>query len=140
MNLRSISCSLFVLFSLIACRSAPQPAPVAAPAVGEARSAGWYVAKKEPLTFCPKGYQIPGMQFGILDGEYVYLADRSSRFFVPKGRDAQFYRQQALVARDASLKDQKGFIARTVESKIAWVSNAMSNAARYSKRLIGRDS
>ena len=65
------------------------------------------------------------------------LADRSSRFFVPKGKDAQFYRKQALVARDASLKDQKGFIARSVESKIAMVGSALARAATWTVVLVG---
>lgn len=124
---------IFVCLVVASCKSAPQPPPPAA----SVESAGWYVASKEPLTFCPKGYKLPGVQFGRLDGEYVYLADRSSRFYVPVGKDAQFYRKQALVAREASLRD-KGNFTGSVASKIAWVGNAISSAATYPIHMFGQ--
>ena len=126
-------CILFG-FVIVSCRSAPEPPQPAA----SVESAGWHVASKEPLTFCPNGYKLPGVQYGILDGEYVYLADRNSRFYIPGGKYAQFYRKQALVARDASLKDQEGFLARSVKSKIAWVGNAIGKAATWTVVLAGQ--
>lgn len=100
-------------------------------------NAGWYVASKEPLTFCPKGHNLPGVKFGILDGEYVYLADRSSRFYIPTGKYAQYYRNQALIARDASFKAKGGFMG-SVTSKIAVVGNAIGSAVRHPMSLMGR--
>ncbi|MBX7211087.1 MAG: hypothetical protein K1X78_22465 [Verrucomicrobiaceae bacterium] len=138
MNTRSISCSIVLLFTIIACRSTPQPAPSAAP-VGAAtvESSGWYVASQDPLTFCPKGYKLPGVKYGILDGEYVYLADRKSRFFIPTGKDAQRCRKQALVAREASLRD-KNWFSRSVASKIAAVGASISSAASRSAHWVGQ--
>lgn len=133
MNSPLLTCLILLAFVMASCQSAPQQAQPAA----SLESAGWYVASEEPLTFCPKGYKLPGVQFGILDGEYVYLADRSSRFYIPTGTGAQYYRKQALVAREQSLKDQKGFVARSIKSKIAWVGNSFARAATWTVVLVG---
>lgn len=127
-----VGCILFC-FVIVSCRSAPEPPQPAA----SVESGGWYVASEEPLTFCPNGYKLPGVQYGILDGEYVYLADRKSRFYIPGGKGAQYYRNQALVARDASLRNQEGFAARSVKSKIAWIGNAIGKAATWTVVLVG---
>ena len=78
------------------------------------------------------------MKFGILEGEYVYLADRNSRFYIPKGKYAQYYRNQALVARDASFKEKNRFMG-SITAKIAVVSNAIGSAVRHPMSLIGRE-
>ena len=130
---RHIAGCILFCFVIVSCRSAPeQPQPAAS-----VESAGWYVASEEPLTFCPKGYKVPGVQFGILDGEYVYLADRNSRFYIPGGQYAQFYRKQALVAREASLRDKRHFTG-SVASKIAWVGNAIGSVATYPVHMFGQ--
>lgn len=128
MNSRRTIFSIALSFALISCGSAPRPAPPAPASAATVESAGWYVASRDPLTFCPKGHALPGVKFGIIDGEYVYLADRSSRFFVPAGKDAQYYRNQALIAREASLRD-KSWFSRSVASKISTVGSAISSAA-----------
>lgn len=63
----------------------------------------WYEATREPLTYCPKGHVLPTPKWGMTTGEYVYLADRKSRFYIPEGKDHAHYRQQALAVREASL-------------------------------------
>lgn len=130
---RHIVGCILLCFVIVSCRSATEPPQPTA----SVESGGWYVASEEPLTFCPNGYKLPGVQYGILDGEYVYLADRKSRFYIPKGTGAQYYRNQALVARDASLRNQEGFAARSVKSKIAWVGNAIGKAATWTVVLVG---
>lgn len=134
MNSPLLTCLILLAFVMASCQSAPQQAQPAA----SLESAGWYVASEEPLTFCPKGYKLPGVQFGILDGEYVYLADRSSRFYIPTGTGAQYYRKQALVAREASFKQKNRFMG-SVTAKITVVGNAIGAAVRRPMSLIGRD-
>jgi hypothetical protein len=73
-----------------------------------------YVASREPLTYCPKGHQLPRPDTGERIGaEYVYLADRKTRFYIPHGCMA--HRNQALELREASKDD----LTRTKEHLLA---------------------
>ena len=66
----------------------------------------WYVAQEEPLTFCPKGHALPKCEWGHTVGEYVYLEDRKTRFFVPAGAQHAHFRKQALAVREATLSPE----------------------------------
>lgn len=59
----------------------------------------WYVASKDPLTLCPRGYRLPHHFFGT----YVFLADRSQRFYIPDECPPEV-EKQALALREASLR------------------------------------
>ena len=87
---------------LVSC--ATQPASEAS-ASAKLEQTNWYVASREPLTFCPKGYTLPEIQYGYLEGEYVYLSDRQTRFFIPRGKDEPRFRKEALVVRESSLSE-----------------------------------
>lgn len=74
----------------------------------------WYVASREPLTYCPKGHQLPRPgTVEMIGAEYVYLADRKTRFHIPQGCMA--HRNQALELREASKDD----LTRTKEHLLA---------------------
>jgi hypothetical protein len=74
----------------------------------------WYVASREPLTYCPKGHQMPQAGTSEMIGtEYVYLADRKTRFHIPRG--CQAHREQALEWRENSKDD----LTRTKERLLA---------------------
>ena len=76
------------------CASDAPPAPPAS-------KVEWYVASKEPLTYCPQGHRLPQPGTSEMIGaEYVYLADRSARFHIPRGCMA--HREQALELRQQS--------------------------------------
>ncbi len=83
----------------------------------------WYIASKDPLTYCPKGQHVP--QSGSWDAfgaEYVYLSDRSTRFYIPpKYPD---HRHQALELRKVSLSESQKLSSGT-EATMAWVGKTM---------------
>ena len=83
---------------MIACTSQQKPVQRTNPTSDELK--GWYVATQSPLTFCPKGYSLPPVRFRVAEGEYVYLGDRKTRFYIPSG--CLLHRQQALELRALS--------------------------------------
>jgi len=63
----------------------------------------WQVIGHNPLTYAPKGVKPPEtVSASSSVPEYVYLADRRTRFYIPPL--AVEYRQRALAARAESLK------------------------------------
>jgi len=63
----------------------------------------WYVASKTPYTFCPVGHRLPSSGSAeAKHAEYVYLADRSARFYIPRGLSSEKMLKQALAVRLAS--------------------------------------
>lgn len=67
------------------------------------RKMQWQVVGHDPLTYAPMGFKPPGTEISQTSvPEYVYLADRSTRFYIPPL--ATEYREAALAARADSLK------------------------------------
>ncbi|HBJ83026.1 MAG TPA: hypothetical protein DDZ88_03960 [Verrucomicrobiales bacterium] len=59
----------------------------------------WYIASKEPLTYCPKGRVLPAAN-PFEKVTFVYLPDRRTRFYIPPGDKR--HQQQALEWRASS--------------------------------------
>ncbi|MBL9129897.1 MAG: hypothetical protein JNG86_01765 [Verrucomicrobiaceae bacterium] len=76
---------LSCLFSVCACGTKAPPSSA---------KVEWYIASQEPLTYCPKGHTVPTSNNGVRKIEFVYLADRRTRFYIPDGCMA--HRAQAL--------------------------------------------
>ena len=79
----------------------------------------WYIARKEPLTFCPKGQHLPDQTVPSWGDEYVYLADRRTRFYIPPKHLG--HRSQALALRQASLKEN-GMLPSSTQQTFQWVA------------------
>lgn len=79
------------------------------------------MAARDPLTYCPKDHALPanGSRRNAGDG-YVYLADHSARFYIP--RDCLAHRKQALEWRTQS----KSIIRRSGETAATVVSSLLS--------------
>ena len=119
---------------LIGCAS-PKPATQVDPSQALEKS-HWYVATTTPLTFCPKGYSLPSPRWGVTTGEYVYLADRKTRFFMPAGKDNVKYRNEALAVREASLGAGEK-LNRPTDATINWVSKTLLRLMLTSAFIIG---
>lgn len=87
---------------LVSCAERPA-SPAASAEKASLEKTNWYVASREPLTLCPKGYSLPGPEDGRTMAEYVYLGDRKTRFFIPSGASTMRFREEALAAREVSL-------------------------------------
>lgn len=97
---------------MVSCAERQSSSP---PSAGKAslEKTNWYVASKEPLTFCPKGYSLPKSERSYTVGEYVYLSDRKTRFFIPIGKDGARCRKEALAVRESSLTTEDKMRRRT---------------------------
>jgi hypothetical protein len=113
--------SLLVCLGMTACSSQQNSVQQTRPSSDELK--GWYVAAKDPLTFCPRGYSLQSDRKEYR-GEYVYLTDRKTRFFIPPGKDNLACLKQALAAKNASMSDNKK-ITRSVSSQIARVGKVV---------------
>jgi len=91
MNAFATHVSLLASLAMISCNSHQVDVQRVLPTHAELK--GWHVAAKEPLTFCPQGHSLPPDALRYR-GEYVYLADRTARFYIPDGCSLE--RQQAL--------------------------------------------
>jgi hypothetical protein len=118
--------SLLVCMSMIACTSREKPVQCTNPSSDEWK--GWYVAAQDPRTLCPRGHSLPQDRADVYVGDYVYLPDRKTRFFIPPGQVNLTYRDQALAAREASFTDTERF-KRSVASKAAFVGNTVGSLA-----------
>ena len=87
------------------CSAGPRPRELGRkPVTAELSKAGWYVAAEKPLTFCPTGHSLPAAEtMSIASGEWVYLHDKQTRFWIPRGKDSQTYCKQAMAVRTAAL-------------------------------------
>lgn len=79
----------------------------------------WYIAQNEPLTFCPKGQHLPDQTVPSRGEEYIYLADRRTRFYIPPKH--LVHRSQALALRQASLKEN-GMLPSSTQQTFQWVA------------------
>jgi len=85
----------------------------------------WYIASKEPLTYCPKGYKIPVTTDDLHSGEeFIYLSDQRTRFYIPTRHPDPRYRQQALALRRASLSDSEKLKVGSRQT-MDWVASTM---------------
>lgn len=89
-----------------------------------ASSADWYIASHNPLTYCPKGHQLPQarVNYGPLP-TFVYLADRTTRFYIPPG--ATLHQQQAMKLRKLSMAENQR-LPPDVNRTMRWVSRALA--------------
>ncbi|MDP1588937.1 MAG: hypothetical protein Q8M07_14400 [Prosthecobacter sp.] len=92
-----------------------------AAATAAASKAEWYIASKEPLTYCPKGHPFPSDE--AEGASFVYLADRRTRFHIPRHGGA-LHQQQALKMRQASLSASRKWFSST-EATASWVSQTL---------------
>jgi hypothetical protein len=77
----------------------------------------WYIASKDPLTYCPKGRVLPADKSSELS-TFVYLADRRTRFYIPPQSGAHL--RQALQLRQESLSASQRVFASS-ENTVEWV-------------------
>lgn len=114
-------CLLRLLLIAAACFCLSHCASKAAAPQTPAPKVEWYVAARDPLTYCPKGHVLPrtGTRRNAGDG-YVYLADHSARFYIPRGCLA--HRKQALELRTQS----KSIIRRSGETAATVISSLLS--------------
>jgi hypothetical protein len=87
--------------ALVQCSHGPTAARPQSPKVE------WYIACRQPLTYCPVGFE-PPLHTGTRKGaDYVYLADGQTRFYLPPHLPVA--REQALQLRRASLSQDAVF-------------------------------
>lgn len=86
---------VLVTSCLLLCQCTHQP-PVA-----PRHKVQWQVVGHDPLTYAPKGFNPPETE-AMSVPEYVYLADRQTRFYIPPRAAA--FREAALATRADSLK------------------------------------
>lgn len=90
----------------------------------------WYVAQRDPLTYCPQGHKLPPPRAAYGPAPtYVYLADRSTRFYIPPG--AARHHEQALELRRLSESGTRGLRASppTLHDTTRWVRRALARTA-----------
>lgn len=127
-SVRRPSLGLLLAVTLTHCAH-PQANPESAkPEIGP--PVEWYIAQRDPLTYCPKGHQLPPSRavFGPAP-IYVYLADRTTRFYIPPR--ATSHQQQALELRQLSKSESQGLStsSTSVNSTIRWVGRALARTA-----------
>lgn len=97
---------------------------------GKGSSVEWYIAQRDPLTYCPTGHKLPPPRapYGSAPA-YVYLADRSARFYIPPY--AERHQEQALQLRQLSKSRTQGLPTGppTVNGTIRWVGRALARTA-----------
>lgn len=92
--MRAAACLLVTCLLLSQCAHRKVAPPVAA-------GVAWDAAAHAPLTYCPKGHQLPAAGSASAQGaEFIYLMDRKTRYFIPPG--CADHRRQALALREAS--------------------------------------
>jgi hypothetical protein len=83
----------------------------------------WYLASKDPPTYCPVGHALP--QRGSAEearAQYITLADRPTRYYIPPGCDAH----RKLALRLQHHTDHPGLVAgEMVIVLFAGVSNVL---------------
>lgn len=80
----------------------------------------WYIARKEPLTYCPKGQRLPKKsELPEWGAEYIFLADQRTRFYIPPQHPD--HRQQALALKLASNKEPHQLTGGTRQT-MKWVA------------------
>lgn len=90
----------------------------ASPAATEAKN-DWQMVSRDPLTYAPKGFTPPAAgSYDAVGAEYVYLADRKTRFYVPPRKKE--FRAQALAIREAS-KNQADKMHENAEAVVEGV-------------------
>jgi len=81
----------------------------------------WYIASKEPLTYCPKGQRLPKEgELPEWGTEYIFLADRRTRFYIPPQHP--HHRQQALALKLASSKEPHQ-LGKDTQQTMKWVAS-----------------
>lgn len=97
---------------------------------GKVTPVEWYLAQRDPLTYCPKGHKLPPPRaaYGPIP-TYVYLEDRSTRFYIPP--HAERHQEQALELRHLSKSKTQGLSTAppTVNGTILWVGRALARTA-----------
>ncbi len=86
-----------------------------------AQKVEWYIASKEPLTYCPKGQHLPKEgELPEWGAEYIFLADQRTRFYIPPQHPD--HRQQALALKLASDKEPHR-LGKGTQQTMKWVAS-----------------
>ncbi|MBE7497169.1 MAG: hypothetical protein HS117_19685 [Verrucomicrobiaceae bacterium] len=118
----------------VTCLALAQCSGSRATSVAPAPKVEWYIATKEPLTYCPTGHKLPVPDTAAARGaEYIYLADRTTRFHIPPGCMA--HRREALALREDS-KSVAGKFLTSTENTISWVGRKLGGAVAAPFQLL----
>ncbi|MDP1587582.1 MAG: hypothetical protein Q8M07_07570 [Prosthecobacter sp.] len=123
-----------LLISVLACQCLTQCAhPKKSASHPVPPDAGWYIASKGPLTYCPKGSVLPASSRHE-PGAFVYLAGRRTRFYIPP--NAMAHHRQALQMRKASLSASQSHL-NSPKNTILWVGKRLLQVSLTSVVVVG---